>query len=90
MGYAPVLKHTPTDPIVDPVSCLGCGGQYRQHAEEDGRHHFDVSACRSFKTALFQRALYCEAFGFQLLPATKLAHGDGRAGSAVLEVRFMS
>ena len=46
MGFVPVLNQVPTDPIVDLV---GRGGECR-HAGEDRRHHFDVSACRSFKT----------------------------------------
>ena len=46
MGFVPVLNQVPTDPIVDLV---GRDGECR-HAGEDRRHHFDVSACRSFKT----------------------------------------
>jgi len=46
MGFVPVLNQVPTDPMVDLVDRRGeC-----RHAGEDGRHHFDVSACRSFKT----------------------------------------
>ena len=39
MDFFPIADHLSADPIVDPVGCLGCGGQCRQHAGEDGRLH---------------------------------------------------